>query len=91
VRDRVASSMPRDFKSLQFVACVRSLANERIEFGGGDAKLLRDACKVAAIDRAQLAHFLPVLEPIAEQIDGAFDDRVCFDLGCHGALRWWLN
>ena len=78
-------------QSRQFVAGVRSLADERIELGGGDAKLLRNARKVAAIYFAKLADFLPLLEPIAEQIDGAFDDRVCFDLGCHGALRWWLN
>src|SRR4029079_10364994 len=33
----------------------------------------------------------PVIEPVAEQIDGAFDDRVGFGLGCHGALPNVLN
>ena len=32
-----------------------------------------------------------VLEPVAEQVDGVFDDRVGFDLACHGALPDVVN
>src|SRR5260370_34233237 len=65
---------------------MRSLANERIGLCRRNAKLARDAREIAVIDLAKLANFLPVSQPVAEQIDGACDDRVRLDLGCHGAL-----
>ena len=79
------------YSKQQFVAGVRPLADNCIELGRGHAKIPRDASQIAAVHIAKLAHFPPMLEPVAEHIDGAFDDRMGFDLGCHGALPCWLN
>ena len=46
-------------KPRQLVAGVRALADEAIEVGGSDGQILRDPCKIAAIDPAKLADFLP--------------------------------
>jgi hypothetical protein len=65
---------------------MRSLPDDGVEFCRAHAKVPRNAYEIAAIHIAKLAHLLPVLEPVAEQIDGVFDYRVAFGLGCHGAL-----
>src|SRR4029078_1198165 len=70
---------------------MRPPTNDSFEFGRGHGKVPRNACEIPAVDIAKLAHLPPVIEPVAEQIDGAFDDRVGFGLGCHGALPNVLN
>jgi hypothetical protein len=53
-------------KPWQLVAGARSLADEGIELGGSNAKIVCDAREIAAVDLAKLSHFLSVLEPVAE-------------------------
>jgi hypothetical protein len=53
-------------KSRHFMTGVRAAADEDIELGGSNAKIVRDAREIAAVNLAKLSHFLSVLEPVAE-------------------------
>ena len=83
-----------DQQSGQFVAGVWPLSYDLIEFGRAHTKVPRDACEIAAVHVAKFTHLLTVLEPVAEQIDGVFDDRtglIWFAMAC--SLTWlnWVS
>jgi hypothetical protein len=91
VRDSVASSMPRDFKSFGNSSLACGPRRASVSSSAGVTPRSCATRKAAAVDLAKFAHFLLVSEPVAEQIDSAFDDRVGLDLGCHGALPEVVN
>lgn len=63
-----------------------SLPDNGIELGRTHTKVPRNTCEIPAIHIAKFTHLALMLEPVAEQINDVFDDRVCLDLGFHGAL-----
>src|ERR1700687_3877025 len=84
-----------DAKSLQqfrqFIGRMRASADQCVEVCRRNAKVVCNACKLAAIEAADFPDRLPVLEPIAKEIDDLGDDWIWCRLGCHCSLRRWLG
>src|SRR5579863_3545929 len=69
---RINAESPEQFR--QFVGRMRSLADERIEVSGCNAKFARDAGEFAAIEAAQFTDFPAMVEPATKSIDHIVDD-----------------
>ena len=68
----------------QFIGSMRTLADQRLQFGGRHPQLAGDPVEIGGVHLAHFPQLAPVLQPIAERVDHELDDGIMLFLNGHG-------